>query len=110
MIKRFNFLFFILFLLTLKFAAAQAPQGINYQAIARDASGSILADKKISIRISITDSNTGDTLYIETHTDTTNHFGLFTLTIGNGIPEKGSFFSINWGTVSPWMQVDMDPN
>jgi hypothetical protein len=34
---------------------AQIPQGINYQAVARDGAGNPLANKNVSVRISIND-------------------------------------------------------
>jgi hypothetical protein len=88
---------------------AQAPQGMNYQAVARNASGNILANQIIGIRITIQDGNGGPTLYRETHTPTTNQFGLFTLNAGSGTVVTGTFSSIAWNGVTAWMQVEMDP-
>src|SRR4051812_44136144 len=88
---------------------AQAPQGMNYQAIARDPSGAILVYQHIALRFTITNGNGGSTLYQETDTTTTNQFGLFSLNVGNGTPIGSPFSSINWGSVTPWMSVEMDP-
>ena len=88
---------------------AQTPQALNYQAIARNTTGAILANQSVSIRISITDGSAGATLYQETHTVTTNQFGLFTLGVGNGTVVSGIFSSIPWATITPWLQVEMDP-
>ena len=89
---------------------AQTPQAMNYQAVARNAGGNLLANQSIGLRISITDGNGGFLLYQETHSGvSTNQFGLFTLNIGNGTPVTGTFSSINWGSVTPWMQVELDP-
>lgn len=89
---------------------AQAPQGMNYQAVARDASGNIYASHAISVRISITNGSGGSTLYQETHATTTNQFGLFTLNVGSGTPVSGTFSGINWSGTSPWMKIEYDPN
>jgi hypothetical protein len=106
--KNFNLLLGVL-LVFVSAAFAQAPQGMNYQAVARNAAGNILANQAIGIRITITDGNAGPTLYQETHSDTTNQFGLFSLSVGNGTPVVGTFSSISWSTITPWLEVAMDP-
>lgn len=89
---------------------AQAPQSFNYQAVARDASGNILANTAVSIRISVHQgSSTGTIVYSESFAANTNQFGLFTLNIGQGAIESGLFGVINWGAGNYWMQVEMDP-
>src|SRR5437764_1357927 len=77
---------------------AQVPQGMNYQAIARDAGGAIMPLQNICVQSTITDGIAGPTLYQETFNITTNQFGLFTLNIGNGTPVTGTFSSIHWST------------
>ncbi len=42
---------------------AQTPQALNYQAVARNTTGAILANQSVGIRISITDGSAGATLY-----------------------------------------------
>ncbi len=89
---------------------AQVPLGINYQAIARDASGQALDHQSIHIKIAMLDSAVGGTsLYEETHERTTDAFGLFTLVIGQGNPLTGSFDAINWGSGAKFLQVAIDP-
>lgn len=89
---------------------AQAPQGIPYQAIARNSSGSILASQPISVRFSIRDSVAAGTIvYRETFTPTTNTLGLFNVNVGTGTVVTGTFSGINWGTNAKFMQVEMDP-
>jgi hypothetical protein len=96
-------------------AGAQAPpQGINYQAVARDNSGSILANSTISIKFSIVNDLVNNvTLYQETHTNVvTNQFGLFSLVIGQGAQSGGTlpnFTAIPWGTVTPYLKVEANP-
>lgn len=89
---------------------AQAPAGINYQAIARDSEGDILANQNISIRFTITDGSAGMVQYVERHQVATNQFGLITLTIGMGTQTSGEFNDITWESISPWLRVEMDPN
>ena len=88
---------------------AQIPQALTYQAVARNASGSAIINSNLSIRVSIKDVNaTGPTLYSETHSVTTNQFGLFTVAIGTGLIQSGVFANINWATGSKFMKVEMD--
>jgi hypothetical protein len=89
---------------------AQAPQGLNYQAVARDAAGKLLDNQAITVRLTIIQgSATGTEVYAETHAKTTNQLGLFTLTIGQGtITAPGTAFnSIDWSTGNYWLQVEL---
>ncbi len=88
---------------------AQTPQAISYQAIARNATGVVLASQSVGIKISIhSGSATGTVEYSETHHDTTNLFGLFTLQIGNGTPITGTFSGIDWSIGNKFLQVELD--
>ncbi len=102
----------ILFLVLLSLSTglyAQAPQGINYQSVARDNLGKPLAARDITVRISvIKNSADGEVEFSETHAIKTNQFGLFTLVIGKGNAIKGSFNFINWADGSKWVQVELD--
>lgn len=88
---------------------AQVPQGIPYQAIARNAAGTALVSQGISLRFSIHDlTATGTVVYKEAHSVTTNAFGLFSITIGQGTAITGTFGGINWGTGSKFTEVEID--
>ena len=74
-----------------------SAQGINYQALARDAGGNPLTSQAIVVEISIfPDQISATSLYQETHTLTTDDQGLFSLVIGEGTPTQGIFGSIGW--------------
>ena len=90
---------------------AQTPQAINYQAVARNSSGQVLASQPVSFKISIlSGSATGTAVYTETHTDKiTNQFGLVNFAIGKGTPVTSTFSSINWDTGTYYIKVEMDP-
>ena len=89
---------------------AQAPQGIPYQAVARNSSGTILASTAISVRFTIRDSiATGAIKYRETFSVTTSSQGMFSVNVGQGTVVSGSFAGINWATNAKFMQVEMDP-
>ena len=88
---------------------AQAPQGFNYQAAARDTNGEPLVEQTIAIKASIlAGSANGDSEYSETHSVVTNQFGLFTLTIGDGSVVSGDFESVSWSEGSKFLKIEMD--
>ncbi|HNU78823.1 MAG TPA: hypothetical protein PKM75_10705, partial [Prolixibacteraceae bacterium] len=105
-------LFFVFTMMTVAWTlSAQAPQALNYQAVARDASGNVLADQLVSFRISIlSGSSTGSAVYSEVHTGkVTNGFGLVQLAIGQGTPVTGAFHSVTWNSGMYYVKVEMDP-
>ncbi|MCF8238357.1 MAG: tail fiber domain-containing protein [Saprospiraceae bacterium] len=90
---------------------AQAPQLLNFQAVARNAAGEVLNDKSISVRLSISDSTpNGQVVYQETHTVLTNKLGMFSLRIGGGTVQSGSMNSIDWGGGTKYLRTEIDPN
>ncbi len=92
------------------FVLAQVPQTFPYQAVARDASGNLLANQNIALRFSILDgSSSGTVVYQETQTATTNALGLFNLNIGQGTVVSGTFGGVAWGNSSKYVKVELDP-
>ena len=107
-------LLLILFCLPL-LIMAQAPQGFTYQGVATDNNGFELQNQTISIQASILSSSaTGTTVWQETHTTTTDTFGLFNVTIGEGTStnsgSSATFSEIDWGAASHFMKVEIDVN
>lgn len=103
-------LFVVLALLSFNLYA-QSPQGINYQGVARDSEGKPIASTGISVRISVLkNSAAGEIEYAEVHELQTNQFGLFTLVIGRGTVETGTFGFISWAVGSKWLQIEIDPD
>ncbi len=91
-------------------ATAQVPQVINYQAVARNSAGQIIPSQNVGVRFSVIDASAnGTVIYSETHSTTTNRFGLFTLGIGTGAPTNGTFSTINWGTNDKFLKVEIAP-
>lgn len=96
-------------LIITSFTFAQVPQGISYQAIALNGSGAPVASSNVRVKLSILDTSaTGTALYVETQLKTTNAQGLFNLIIGQGTVVSGVFATINWGTNSKFLKVEMD--
>lgn len=84
-------------------------QGINYQAVARDGEGRVLMLQAIQVKFSIISGSPDSiALYIEKHVTTTTRQGLFTLVIGKGMPQVGSFDNIAWADGNHYLKVEMD--
>ena len=105
----------ILVLLALVLATAgmgysQSPDAINYQAVARDGSGLLLAAQSMDVRVGIYSGSGAATLeYEETHAVTTNQYGEFALKIGEGTVTSGTFTAIAWNTDEHHLKVEVDP-
>ncbi len=85
------------------------PQAINYQGVARNAAGQALLNQNIGLQLSILDSTaSGQTVYVETQSTTTNNSGLFNLSIGTGTIVSGVFANIAWGIGDKWLKIEMD--
>jgi len=107
--NRFLSFSFLLILSACTSLMAQAPQGISYQAAARNSNGDPLTNRTVAVRFSLLDSLTnGPLVYQERHTVTTNAFGLFNLNIGTGTPLQGVFSSINWAPNAKFLRVELD--
>jgi hypothetical protein len=97
------------FLSSASLLAQQVPQGMKYQAVARNLKGEILVSEQIVLKITLSSHDNGNTVnyYSEIHTVKTNELGLFTLVIGEGKKEKADFKDIPWSTENIWMDVDI---
>ena len=104
---------FLLFLsIVTSFLAAQTtlPQGMNYQAVVRNTLGQIVPNSHVNFRFSIlANSITGNVVYSETDSTTTDQFGQAILKIGSGIVQSGSFATIDWSQ-QDFLKVEFDPN
>ena len=86
---------------------AQVPQGINYQAVIRDASGNIKSNEDVEISISILQGSiTGTEVFIETHNTSTNLQGIISLSIGSINTE--SFQNIDWSNTPYYISISID--
>ena len=93
--------------------AQSVPQGLNYQAIARDASGDVFMNQALTIQFSVISDITILTVsWQETHTVTTNDYGLFTAIIGQGTSTSGgsssTFDLVDWGAAAHSLKVEID--
>jgi hypothetical protein len=106
--------YLLLALLCAAFSSAfgQAPALFNYQGVARNPVGNVLANKNITVRLSIHDGAAqGPTVYSETRTMTTNAFGLFNILVGSAGATNvtGTIPGVNWLVGDKFLQVEIDP-
>ncbi len=86
---------------------AQTPTSFNYQAVLRDASGGILANQQVQIGVTILQgSASGTEVFSETHSVTTNNFGLANLQIGS--VNTTGMENIDWSSGPYFIQISMD--
>ena len=103
----------LLFLLLIgnAFSQSNLPQGMNYQAVARDFDGQIIADQDIHLRIRLLAGSKQERIvYTETHEVTTNKMGLFNLIIGEGQSGKEAFSAVPWSSEDIWLDIALDEN
>jgi uncharacterized protein (TIGR02145 family) len=109
--KKF-YLFFILKFFIPAISIGQTT-GMNFQGVARNPSGIVLASQKISLKFSIISSSTnGNVDYVETRLVNTNSQGVFSVVIGDNdvVYASGSFSNIDWKQFPKYLKVEMDPN
>lgn len=89
---------------------AQQAEGINYQAVIRNASGVALASQAVNMRFSIlSGSSTGTVVYSEVKGGTTNAQGVLSTVIGTGVPSAGAWKDISWIAGPYFIKVEADP-
>jgi len=85
---------------------SQSPQGIPYQAVMRNADGSVMASSAVSLTFMIHDGTAnGTVVYQESHALTSNAQGLVSCVVGNGVVSQGNFNNINWGNGAKFLHV-----
>lgn len=103
-----KFLALLLHLLITSFLLAQAPQGIPYQAVIRNADGTVMANSATNMIFMIHDiTATGTVVYQESHALTSNAQGLVSCVVGNGVVSQGNFANINWSSGAKFLHVMM---
>ena len=99
-------IYFVLFSIC---AWAQAPEGINYQAVIRKTDGTLVANSTVAVRVQIKqNSAAGTVVYSERQSVITSQFGLINFVIGQGTLLSGTFSTINWSTGNYWVNLAVD--
>ncbi|MFD2582342.1 hypothetical protein ACFSR6_07575 [Pedobacter vanadiisoli] len=91
----------------------QAPLQFNYQGAVRNTNGTPLANKTISLRLSILDGSAdGNVQYSESRSINTNALGLYSVAIGSpgAITTSGSIASVSWASGLKYIKVEVDIN
>jgi len=92
-------------------SAQAVPQRFNYSTQVTDAAGLPITNRFIRMRATLhTGSGTGPITYVEIDTGTTSKIGIFTVVIGGGSIQQGSFLNIPWASGAVYFQVEMDVN
>lgn len=100
--------------LTVSFMMAQSPAGFSYQAVARNGSGTPMANTTLTIQLSVIQGAPGGTeIWSEEHGVTTSPLGLFTVIVGSGGTRTGGtvaeFSEIDWSEGPYYLQTQVDP-
>ena len=110
MIKKLLLIVFTLSIIYSNNIFAQAPEGFNYQCVIRDNSGQAIANQAVGVQFNILQGSiTGSSVYTESHTTTTNGYGLITLTIGAGTTTD-DLSTVDWGNGPYYIHVEADAN
>ncbi len=106
--KLILFAAFSVFVTNVLFAQV-VPEGMNYQAVARNLQGEILANQPVALKVSLISSGNNDRVvyYKEVHEVITSAAGVFSLVIGKGKSEMGDFSTIPWDKENVWMEVSI---
>ena len=88
---------------------AQAPQGFNYQATVRNATGALVINENVSFQFNILQgSQAAAPAYSEDHTILTDDLGQVSLAIGDGIANVGVFSEVDWSLGSYYLAIELD--
>jgi len=82
--KLISLLLSLLLFLVIAVAQVEVPQGFTYQGVARNSNGKLLDNQQLQVKISLYASGSTNMFYGESHTVTTNRFGVFVLIVGQG--------------------------
>lgn len=99
----------IVFLFLVGLSAAQVPQSVKYQAVARNSDGAAITNTDIGVKASIkSGSIDGNVIFSESFIALSNNVGVFNLNIGQGNIISGSFSNIDWGADTYFLNIAID--
>jgi hypothetical protein len=105
-----NTLLIFSFLFTLGYSFSQSPEKMSYQSVLRGTNNALVTNQNVFVKISILQGTiSGTSVYVETHSTSTNSNGLISLSIGGGTLVSGSFSAINWANGPYFVQMEADP-
>ncbi|MFC0875142.1 hypothetical protein ACE01N_01040 [Saccharicrinis sp. FJH2] len=96
-------------LLFIVIAANVSSQGFNYQTVLRNSAGKVEANTAVVLKFTIKQgSESGTSLYSESHDVSTNTFGVISVVVGEGTLISGDFSTIDWSNGPYYLNVDID--
>lgn len=108
--KHFNTLIALSFSVFSSLGQVAPPEAINYSGVARDAAGDPIISSTIGLQLSILETSaTGTMVYQENHSTLTDEYGRFSVALGMGTAQSGTFSTIDWGGDSHFLQTGLDP-
>ena len=103
------YLFFVVILVT-NIVSAQAPKKMSYQAVVRNEANALVINQQVGLQISLLQGSvSGDVVFVEIHTPSTNENGLFSIEIGSGTLFSGSMTTIDWSKGPYFISTETDP-
>lgn len=92
-------------------AWAQVPGAFQYQAVVRNADGSVASNKPLEVQVNIRQGAAdGESVYEEVHTTSSNAAGIVTLRIGEGTnsSRRTIFADIDWSDGIYFLDLQVD--
>ncbi len=92
-------------------AWAQVPGAFQYQAVVRNADGSVASNKPLEVQVNIRQGAVdGESVYEEVHTTSSNAAGIVTLRIGEGSNSSRTklFADIDWSAATYFIDMQVD--
>lgn len=105
--KNLLILLVIMTLASAEMIAQNVPQGIRYQAVARDLDGTVIIGQDIDVKAELISDDAGQVYYSERHHVVTNNLGLIDLVIGEGTSVGGKFAELPWSTEQIWVRLSV---
>ena len=91
--------------------AQEQKSFVNYQGVARDANGTLMANESMTIGIALKfGSASSEAAYAESHGLTTDANGVFSLKIGDGTVISGDYEELPWGEFASYATVSLNGN
>lgn len=98
----------LLFCLMVSFVFEANSQTFNYQSAVRDNAGDLVTNQSIGAQLKILQGGaSGTSVYTETHTLTSNAYGVINFAVGGGTTTN-NFSAINWSTQDYWLEIALD--
>ena len=94
---------------TLTYAQNDQSNFINYQGLATDSNGEIIAEQDLNLQISILlGAPDAPASYVENHTVTTDTNGVFAIQIGDGSVVSGDYTTLNFNDLAPYLKTTLN--